>query len=54
MNKYILSKEKTITNIIYRDLQKWQKDFVALLKKYDTQKDFSLDIKDFLNARTTN
>jgi len=51
MNKYILSKEKTIRNIVYREFRKSKKEFINLLEQQEKKeyKAFSDDLKNFLN-----
>jgi hypothetical protein len=48
MNKYILAKEKTIQNIIFREFNKSKKELVLLLKKQET-KSFLDFIKIFID-----
>jgi hypothetical protein len=48
MNKYILAKEKTIENIVFREFKKSKNDFVILLEQQET-KAFTDSLKVFLD-----
>jgi len=47
-NRYVLWKEKTMSNAIYRVFRKWQKDLVKILEAQET-KSFGDSLKNFLN-----